>query len=178
MYLSKFIPSVEGNAFFLLHLFDYVRGIVWKLINGIWCRFSSEVLRMLVKLWSTLDLLLVCHTATQNPMYVLKEGNLRGLEERGTARASEFELLNTCLKHKLLTESVQVVLQLWFLFYVFFILPMDQLSLEFFICLLLFSYGYLFFLELKSVGFERALLGTLSIGAKTWFLNSFNPRFF
>ena len=120
MYLSKFIPSVEGNAFFLLHLFDYVRGIVWKLINGIWCRFSSEVLRMLVKLWSTLDLLLVCHTATQNPMYVLKEGNLRGLEERGTARASEFELLNTCLKHKLLTESVQVVLQLWFLFCLFY----------------------------------------------------------
>ena len=73
----------------------------------------------------------MCHTATQNPMYVLKEGNLRGLEEKETARASEFELLNTCVNTILLTRSVRMVLQLWFPFYVFFILSMDQLSLEF-----------------------------------------------
>lgn len=39
-------------------------------------------------------------------MYVQKEGNLRRLEEEGTAGASEIELLNSCVKSNALTESV------------------------------------------------------------------------
>jgi len=43
---------------------------------------------MLVKLSNILAQLLVCHTAIPNHMFVQREGSLRKLEERGTARAS------------------------------------------------------------------------------------------
>lgn len=91
-----------------------------KMINGKCRRFFLEVPRMLVKLWSTLDRLQVCHTAIQNPMYDQKEGNLRGLEEEGTARASEFKLPNFCIKHKCAHRFCANVLQFWLLFYVIF----------------------------------------------------------
>lgn len=53
---------------------------------------------MLVRLSSTLDLLLVYHTATPNPMCDLREENLRGLEEKGTAEASGFEMQNSFIR--------------------------------------------------------------------------------
>lgn len=53
---------------------------------------------MLVRLSSTLDLLLVYHTATPNPMCDLREENLRGLEEEGIAEASGFELQSSFIR--------------------------------------------------------------------------------
>lgn len=53
---------------------------------------------MLVRLSSTLDLLLVYHTATPNPLCDLREENLRGLEEKGTAEASGFEMQNSFIR--------------------------------------------------------------------------------
>ena len=136
--------------------------MVWKMINVIWCRFSLEVIRS-VKLWSTLVLLLVCHTATQNPMYVLKEGNLRGLEEKGTARASEFEWLNACVNTILLNQicsnGVAIVVPFLCLFHPLY----GSVISRVFFCLSLFSYGCLFFLELKSFGFEIFIGYFLSI---------------
>lgn len=49
------------------------------------CRSFLEAQRMLVKLWSTLVLLLVFLTATPNLMFDLRVGSSRGLEEGGTA---------------------------------------------------------------------------------------------
>ena len=48
---------------------------------------------MLVKLSNILAQLLVCHTAIPNHMCVQREGSLRKLEERGTARASGFNFI-------------------------------------------------------------------------------------
>ncbi|KAJ6434520.1 hypothetical protein OIU84_018103 [Salix udensis] len=45
---------------------------------------------MLVKLSNILAQLLVCHTVIPNHMFVQREGSLRKLEERGTARDSGF----------------------------------------------------------------------------------------
>ena len=56
-------------------------------------RFSSEAQRMLVKLSNILAQLLVCHTAIPNHMCEPREGSLRKLEERGTARASGFNFV-------------------------------------------------------------------------------------
>lgn len=53
---------------------------------------------MLVRLSSTLDLPLVYHTTTPNPMCDLREENLRGLEEKEIAEASGFELQNSFIK--------------------------------------------------------------------------------
>ena len=56
-------------------------------------RFFLEGQRMLVKQWSILVLLLVCHTAIPSLMCDLREGSSRGLEEGGTAKGLGFKLI-------------------------------------------------------------------------------------
>ena len=59
-------------------------------------RFCWGDLRMLGKLWSTLALRLVCHTATQSLMCAPREGSLRRQEEGGTAGASRSKWPQPC----------------------------------------------------------------------------------
>ena len=55
-------------------------------------RSFLEAQRMLVKPWSTLVLLLVCHTVTRSLMYDQREGSSRGLEVGGTTKDLGFEV--------------------------------------------------------------------------------------
>lgn len=53
---------------------------------------------MLERLSSTLDQLLACPIVTPSHMSALMEENLRGPEEKGIAKALEFELWNSNMK--------------------------------------------------------------------------------
>lgn len=88
------------------------------------------------KLLSTLDPLLVCHTATPSPTSVQKDENLSKPEERGRAGVSRFKFWSSTMKgisFYFIITSLFCILFLFvsldqFMFY-FFLLPKGKKSL-------------------------------------------------